>query len=73
MKTFLAFRIVRRSTKNTDGIVAWAISLEPLSSVEASSPEIALQAARRTWPFIPRGDLLVGPGDQGSLVHPPEH
>jgi hypothetical protein len=69
MKSFTAFRLIRRKT-NMDGIIAWAVSLEPLGEISSSCPETALRASRAKWPFIPRGDLLVGPGDQGP---PPEH
>jgi hypothetical protein len=68
MTSFNVYRIVRKGMKNSDDVPVWAISLEALGEIRSSCPESALQASRAKWPHVPRGDILVGPGDQGSLV-----
>jgi hypothetical protein len=69
MTSFNVYRLVRKGAKNSDDIPIWLVSLETLGDLGAACPEDALAAARQAWPHIPRGDILVGPGDQGSLVH----
>jgi len=68
MTSFNVYRIVRKGMKNSDDVPVWAISLEALGEIKSSCPESALRASRAKWPHVPRADILVGPGDQGSLV-----
>lgn len=68
MTSFNVYRLIRKSSKNSDDVPVWLVSLETLGDLGAATPEDALAAARQAWPHIPRADILVGPGDQGSLV-----
>ena len=70
MTSFNVYRIIRKGSRNSDDAPVWAISLETLGDLGAACPEDALAAARQAWPHVPRADILVGPGDQGSLVQP---
>jgi hypothetical protein len=69
MICFNVYRLIRKGTKNSDDVPIWLVSLETLGDLGAACPEDALAAARQAWPHVPRADILVGPGDQGSLVH----
>jgi hypothetical protein len=70
MTNFNVYRIIRNGSKNSDDVPIWTISLGLLGDLRAACSEDALAAARQAWPHVPRGSILVGPGDQRSLVQP---